>query len=503
MSFSSRDETCDSNTPWGSSSSSPKSTNEGNRLSYQGSISNSSLHTVSTADTHNDPSELSGQCPPRTESPTGQYSSMIDIKSFHSFEKPTYHSRNQSLSSICTTRARESNFNSNFDCGSDSGGSTPPSTPRQDSSSPLSLPALEDEAEFSLPPTPSRSPPAVLTPQVKTPNLSPSPGPSPVIAPPRAPFNGSLIKSYTDPPLFATTGISAGDTPTVGPTPSPTDRIRTRPRASTVTSKEKEKKGLLGFMHGLRKSVDFRDSNKRLEVTEPFEPVHIQRVGFGPITGKLHILPKKLQELFHDRISEHDQEKDSLAAMEFSHNNDNMTSAGLRVPRFQRPLSEDFKNLTLPLPKKGHSRAHSSSVSQARSPALYHPYPPQPIARPNLDLSSSQQALLELPRIDTVVHGNATGHRRSPVLQGSAKTTPTTPTTSPVTGRRAQPTTAPQRRSVVAASLAKSAGATPRRREKKKKSKSNDADLMKRLQGICRNGDPTLSYRNLVKIGQG
>jgi p21-activated kinase 1 len=53
------------------------------------------------------------------------------------------------------------------------------------------------------------------------------------------------------------------------------------------------------------------------------------------------------------------------------------------------------------------------------------------------------------------------------------------------------------------ASLAKTAGATPRRREKKKEDKANDADVVKRLQQICTDADPTRLYRNLVKIGQG
>jgi p21-activated kinase 1 len=51
--------------------------------------------------------------------------------------------------------------------------------------------------------------------------------------------------------------------------------------------------------------------------------------------------------------------------------------------------------------------------------------------------------------------------------------------------------------------LAKTAGATatPRRREKKDSAK--EADIVKRLQAICTDADPTRLYRNLVKIGQG
>jgi p21-activated kinase 1 len=50
--------------------------------------------------------------------------------------------------------------------------------------------------------------------------------------------------------------------------------------------------------------------------------------------------------------------------------------------------------------------------------------------------------------------------------------------------------------------LAKQTGiATPRRREKKGGDKEDD--IIKRLQQICTDADPTKLYRNLVKIGQG
>ena len=56
--------------------------------------------------------------------------------------------------------------------------------------------------------------------------------------------------------------------------------------------------------------------------------------------------------------------------------------------------------------------------------------------------------------------------------------------------------------SPAAASLAKVAGgATPRRREKK--SDGEEPDIVRRLQQICTDGDPTKLYRNLVRIGQG
>jgi len=45
--------------------------------------------------------------------------------------------------------------------------------------------------------------------------------------------------------------------------------------------------------------------------------------------------------------------------------------------------------------------------------------------------------------------------------------------------------------------------ATPRKREKKDKDKIKDDDVIRRLQQICTDADPTKLYRNLVKIGAG
>jgi p21-activated kinase 1 len=76
-------------------------------------------------------------------------------------------------------------------------------------------------------------------------------------------------------------------------------------------------------------------------------------------------------------------------------------------------------------------------------------------------------------------------------------------------GTREKPERAPTAPSAAVAGLPKHGGvgapgqgqATPRRREKKHT--QNDSDIVKRLQAICTDADPTRLYRNLVKIGQG
>ena len=161
-------------------------------------------------------------------------------------------------------------------------------------------------------------------------------------------------------------------------------------------------------------------------------------------------------------------------------------------------------------------------MSSAHPPASYRPAPsPSQPVQPNLDRSTSQRTAPKPPRNDTLARANTTRDRRSPAPPAAvkapirespnastadlpSKSQSTTAVNAPVAERRApQPPTAPQQPSAAAASLAKAAGATPRRREKKKEDKANDADIVKRLQQICTDADPTRLYRNLVKIGQG
>jgi hypothetical protein len=65
-----------------------------------------------------------------------------------------------------------------------------------------------------------------------------------------------------------------------------------------------------------------------------------------------------------------------------------------------------------------------------------------------------------------------------------------------------QPPTATKQQSAIVPGLAKDPAATLRRREKMKEEKVNNVDLVKRLQQICTDDDPTRLYRNLAKIGQ-
>ena len=133
----------------------------------------------------------------------------------------------------------------------------------------------------------------------------------------------------------------------------------------------------------------------------------------------------------------------------------------------------------------------SIETSTPELPLLNIPPPPTPGAVP-----------AAYPGAPKSVNELAEETHNSPNADDAIRSQATVVSNSTVAERPApQPLT--QQRGVAIASLAKAAGAVPRRREKKKEDKANDADIVKRLQQICSDGDPRRLYRNLVNIGQG
>lgn len=293
----------------------------------------------------------------------------------------------------------------------------------------------------------------------------------------------------------------------------------------------KSKKGMLGFMS------EFLNTSKRPEISTPYDPVHLTHVGFNSSTGEFTGLPKEWQQLLQESgISRSDQEKnpqavmeivkfyqegqgsswDKLGAMGFGGNEG--TSSGYPTPK--TPIEEFPNQRPPPAPPKKPITSPSSPKPpippHANSPTAYRPVPTPPAAvAPSLDRSTSQRAPLKAPKSPAdLSRSNTTRDREREKYQqqqqGVAKPGQAFPDK-----QQAYPGAPPARekdpRAVVAAqppsaavqNLAKTAGvATPRKREKKV-DKDKEGDIIKRLQAICTDADPTKLYRSLVKIGQG
>ncbi|KAH8103970.1 Pkinase-domain-containing protein [Cristinia sonorae] len=312
-----------------------------------------------------------------------------------------------------------------------------------------------------------------------------------------------------------------------------------RARSGTTT---KSKKGMFNFMS------DFLNSSKRIEISTPYDPVHLTHVGFNSSTGEFTGLPKEWQQLLQESgISKSEQEKNPQAVMEIVKFYQETGGGGASVwdkmgavaPQGQpsRPYVDDgLQNprAAPPPPKKSISAPLTAPPNNGYRPA---PPPPAPLT-PSLDRSTSQRlppATSKSPKSGEQLTRSATtrdtrspgppkqhgqhapshghgyshsgahtpGKKSSP---GSSQTDLPLKTSSGGSGNRADGRQVAQQQapSPATASLQKAAAAgvaTPRRREKKDKDK--EADIVKRLQQICTDADPTRLYRNLVKIGAG
>ncbi len=215
----------------------------------------------------------------------------------------------------------------------------------------------------------------------------------------------------------------------------------------------KGKKGMLGIM------TDFFKSNKRPQistVSAVYNPVHLTHVGYNSSKGEFTGLPKEWQLLLDSGISKSDQEKNRLAVME--------------IVRFYQEGGGDVWDRMSSTPVQGIS-------------------PPPPI---------QDAAPAAYPGAPKSVNASTEESRNSPNADDAVRSQATVPSNDTVAERQA-----PHQRSATVASLAKAAaGATTNRREKKKEGEANDTDIVKRLQQICTDADPTRLYRDLVKIGQ-
>jgi p21-activated kinase 1 len=263
---------------------------------------------------------------------------------------------------------------------------------------------------------------------------------------------------------------------------------------------------------------DFLAPSKRPEISTPYDPVHLTHVGFNSSTGEFTGLPKEWQQLLQESgISRSEQEKNPQAVMEIvkfyqEGRGDVWDKMGAVGVEQSTSTNEGFVNpRNAPQPPK--KPVPSPSIPYAPSPATtpIRAAPPLPAAA--LDRSTSQRAPPKSSKSQDLGRANTT-RVRSPSIGASQ-------TDLSIKGQRDrerdrdrdrdrerererdrdQPKPAPPPQQPQ--TLAKQTGiATPRRREKKGGGDKED-DIIKRLQQICTDADPTKLYRNLVKIGQG
>ncbi|KAG9121932.1 signal transducing kinase of the PAK [Ceratobasidium sp. 392] len=359
------------------------------------------------------------------------------------------------------------------------------------------------------PPRPSRANTATLNDYPAQPFSDPAPGPDPY---------------YDEPDMLSPTK----DVP-------PPSAFGTRSRSGTTT---KGKKSMFSFMDS------FLTAQKKPEISTPYDPVHLTHVGFNSSTGEFTGLPKEWQQLLSDSgISRLEQERNPEAVMEVMKfyqetqgaatigdvwdkmnpsSSQNGSPPPERRPEVPNKPGNGFQNpRPPPQPPAKHKLAPKEQpTTPTAAPSAFRPAPsaPSPAAPSlSLDRSKSQRAPPSpQPQPDVA---RSKSQRDAPRAPSAARSPPTPAGTGQKIAQghhvreRVDKSAAPP--SPAVASLAKHAGdkgggssgvappgsaGTPRRREKKDK---GDHDIVKRLQAICTDADPTRLYRNLVKIGQG
>jgi len=161
--------------------------------------------------------------------------------------------------------------------------------------------------------------------------------------------------------------------------------------------------------------------------------------------------------------------------------------------------------------------ARSPSGNGAQGPGSYRPAPSAPqTATPSLDRSQSSRLPGQGPSTRSDRERERDGPR-SPTRDLPPGAGAPQPQSSSALSGEARQRPAPPPPSAAVSALAKVAGsnaaqgaaagtaplATGARRREKKKDPKDGEDIVKRLQAICTDADPTRLYRNLVKIGQG
>ncbi|EKM81766.1 hypothetical protein AGABI1DRAFT_118842 [Agaricus bisporus var. burnettii JB137-S8] len=381
----------------------------------------------------------------------------------------------------------------------------------------------------SPPPRPSRNNTANLTDifptqsQLAQRRLS-QPAPSPAI--------NENSNFYADPheavPSIPSTDLNAGSI-SAAPIVHPTG-----PRSRSGTTTTKAKKSVFGFVSDVFKS------SQRPEISTPYDPVHLTHVGFNSSTGEFTGLPKEWQQLLQESgISRSEQEKNPQAVMEIvkfyqegqGHDYwDKLGNVGGPTSDVGNNKVEDFSNPRSPPPPPKQQpstiSAHSTPYSSASTivgASGYRPAPTPPTSSTSaLDRSTSTRAPAKPIKATDLGRANTTRDRRSPKpgqgpngtsgpgsLQNKLTTKPSPGNSSTdlplkshgsgsLNGRAPS-----QQQASTNQNLAQVSGvATPRRRQKKV-DKAKEEDIIKRLQQICTDADPTKLYRNLVKIGQG
>ncbi|KAF8931660.1 signal transducing kinase of the PAK, partial [Haplosporangium bisporale] len=317
-------------------------------------------------------------------------------------------------------------------------------------------------------------------------------GPPPPEKPSRQHNQDSLRSNYSDTTL-------------TNSSPKSSYRSHHYDSSSDYTSSSSNRSTFKGVFSNIVSSMsDLLSSDKKMEISSPYNPVHLTHVGYNLDTGEFTGLPKEWQQLLQESgISKQDQAANPQAVID--------------VIGFYTDSQEGKQNDAV-WKKFGHNAEAKSPKSGSKPPRIDKPsssgktvfenprVPPAPAKKPSVphpaDLAPSAK-VENLEKIDT---------DSSPVsppvtTPSTSSTAPRLPPPKPKKPQHPGPTVPSKQPTVVPLTVTHAPSQQqpqPKRREKKaEKETVSSQDVIRRLQAICTDADPTKLYRSLVKIGQG
>ncbi|KAG0250063.1 signal transducing kinase of the PAK [Mortierella polycephala] len=276
---------------------------------------------------------------------------------------------------------------------------------------------------------------------------------------------------------------------------------------------------------------DLLSSDKKMEISSPYNPVHLTHVGYNLDTGEFTGLPKEWQQLLQESgISKQDQAANPQAVIDvigfytdsqegkqneavwnkFGHNpadSKPAKSPASSSASSKHSFSEDRVSRDKPTPSPPAPAARPVFESP-RAPPAPHPAKKPSISKP-VDLAPSErtEALEKIDTDSSPVPSPVVSPVPAPAQTQAPRVPPPKPKKTTQQGTLGSATSGSPAKSSTSTSAShhhQPQQLQPKRREKKMdKDAVSSQDVIRRLQAICTDADPTKLYRSLVKIGQG
>ncbi|KAK3845012.1 MAG: kinase-like domain-containing protein [Linnemannia gamsii] len=285
--------------------------------------------------------------------------------------------------------------------------------------------------------------------------------------------------------------------------------------------------------------LDLLSSDKKIEISSPYNPVHLTHVGYNLDTGEFTGLPKEWQQLLQESgISKQDQAAHPQAVIDIigfytdsqeGKQNDAVWKKFAPPPDAQ-PQQQQQQKPTKPI---APPRPTQPPTIPAR-PVTDRPVPPTPGPRPVFE---QPRAPPNPPPVKKYTGPIVRQESPEKIDTDPSPVSPPTPTpTSPTAPTASASVVVPAPTPVPALSVAPLPASSPKvpppkpkkiphhqgntvgspaskpihtaptaklREKKVDKDAVSSQEVIRRLKAICTDADPTKLYRNLVKIGQG